>query len=165
VEKELCTFCLKLKTPIRCDECGVPTCKHCTSFTDESSFKFSEFLPEKLIDKAFCPNCYDDGISDELGVFQSALARAGQVDVFEKNQGKETRLMRRLEEPVEVKDYPDREGALLYLAFQAALKGFNILVDVDLKSKKVSGGGKYKKLVWSGRGTPMAARTYRPKTR
>lgn len=155
MEAHLCAFCSKNNTAIRCDTCKAVSCKHCSFFIDEHSFEFINLLPKNLIHKTFCPDCYTGGIAEEIEQLHETLRLAKDVNIYEKKQGTETRLLRRIEKPVHIKDCDDREEALLCLAFFAAQKGFNTLVDLELKATKVKLGGTYKKMVWSGSAVPI----------
>jgi hypothetical protein len=150
-----CAFCPVEKTAIRCDACAEPTCKHCSYFIDEDSFEFLTLLPEKLVHKTFCATCFHGGVSQEIDGLNEMLLRAKDINVFSIEQGKETRFLRRVEKPVRIENYEDRNEALICLAFMAVQRGFNTLVDLDLKSKKLSISGNYKKLVWSGSAVPI----------
>lgn len=112
-------------------------------------------MPERLIHKTFCPTCYNNGISSEIDELHRILSLAKEVNIFHKEQGAETRFFKRIEKPVKVENHEDKEEAQLVLAFLAAQRGFNTLVDFELKSKKVKLGGTYTKLVWSGTAIPM----------
>ncbi len=114
-----------------------------------------EMLPDDLKNKTFCTNCYNQGVGERITEYFDVVEKAKKVNVFSKIQSKETRRIKRTQPPVKVDDCNDREEALLKLAFLAAEKGFDTLVDVDLKSKKVGEGKTYKKLVWSGVGIPV----------
>lgn len=85
---------------------------------------------------------------------QALLEKAKNVDTFDKKQGSETRLIKRVEKPLKVTECDDREETLLRLAFLAAKKGYDTLVDVDIQSQKV-GNKTYKKLVWNGTAVPV----------
>ncbi|MBT4763182.1 MAG: hypothetical protein HOO06_15925 [Bdellovibrionaceae bacterium] len=154
MEKDTCIVCCTNKTAILCDSCDQHSCKHCCYFIDEDSFELFKFLPDSMRGKAFCPNCYNDNVADELEQFQEALIRAKDVDVYGVEQSSETRLMRRTAKLLKVQDCDDRKEALMHLAFSAARDGFKTIVDVDLKSTKV-GKGTYKKLIWSGTAVPL----------
>lgn len=81
------------------------------------------------------------------------LAKARNVGIYFKDQGKETRLLKRSEKPVRVLDCPDREETLLRLAFLAVKAGFIGLLDVDIVATKVRDGA-YQTSSWSGSGIP-----------
>ncbi len=78
---------------------------------------------------------------------------AKNVNIFLKNQSKESRIYKSDEPPITVEDFPDAEETLLRLAFKAVELKFNGLIAVDIYSKKVRIGG-YQTLSWSGTGIP-----------
>lgn len=77
--------------------------------------------------------------------------------VFMKAQFKETRFIKRLEEPVKVAECADYDETLLRLAFQAAQLNYNGVIDVDITSKKVRTGN-YQTSVFSGTAIPANVR-------
>lgn len=102
----------------------------------------------------FCPLCFNEKAEPILIEYQDILERAKSVDVFDKDQGTETRLIKRTEKPLRIVDCSDRKETLMRLAFIAAQKGFDTLVDTNITSRKVT-NGRYKKLVWSGTAVPV----------
>lgn len=82
------------------------------------------------------------------------MVRAENIIVFFKNQGKETRLIKRTEKPLRVTECDDREETLLRLAFLAAQNGFNGLIDVDIKAEKIFDHA-YQTKNWTGIAMPV----------
>ncbi len=154
MEAKECTVCCSNKTAIQCDICSCASCKHCCYFIDEDVFEFVSLLPEKLQNKAFCPNCYNENISEEMEYLKETMQKARDVDVYLKDQGTETRRIRRIQKPIHIKECADREETLMRLAFLAAQKGFDTIIGVDIQAKKV-GKGTYKKMIWSGTAVPV----------
>lgn len=77
--------------------------------------------------------------------------------VFMKAQFKETRLIKRLEDPISVVACADYDETLLRLAFRAAQLNYNGIIDVDITSKKVRTGN-YQTSVFSGTAIPANVR-------
>jgi hypothetical protein len=140
---------------LTCGLCACAVCKSCAEILAPEAFAYAD-APE-FAAGAFCRGCYDEKVAGPLNDYFETLESAKNVDVFFKKQGKETRLVRRNEKPLSVADCDDEDEAVLRLAFQAALGGFDSLVDVDLKSEKVRDGS-YQKLVWRGTGVPAKAK-------
>ena len=149
-----CQTCLSQKTALKCSECSEATCKSCSYFIDDTVFDFTDLLPENIKDQIFCTPCYHKIADPVLEKYKDCLEAAKDVNVYGAKQGHETGLIKRLEKPILVKDCSGREEALMRLAFFAAQKGYDTLVDVDIKPNKV-GKGTYKKLIWNGVGTPV----------
>lgn len=154
MEKVLCQSCSAQKTALRCEKCEEATCKKCSFFIDEDVFDHVELLPDNIQNKTFCTSCYHEGVYSVLEESREILERAKNVDVYGKDQGNETGLIKRIEKPIVIKDADDREETLLRMAYYAAQKGFDTLVDVDIKSKK-TGKGTYIKLIWDGYAVPV----------
>lgn len=77
--------------------------------------------------------------------------------VFMKAQFKETRFVKRLEDPITVAECADYDETLLRLAFRGAELNFNGIIDVDITSKKVRTGN-YQTSVFSGTAIPANVR-------
>jgi hypothetical protein len=152
--KPVCNSCNKPKATLECGLCQCSLCKYCAQFVEEDHFSFLASIPSYLSHTVYCGPCFDEKISPELQKYDALLEQAKQVDVYFSDQGKETRIIRRLEEPVKIENCPDRDEALLRLAFFAAQGNYNSLVDVELTSEKVRNGG-YQTLKWRGVGVPV----------
>ncbi len=158
MELSTCVLCHKNKTALRCDSCGEASCKKCVEFIDEDLLELIALLPEELKNKTFCLNCYNQGISEQVSDYLELVEKAKKVSVFSKIQSKETRRIKRIVDPVKVLDCEDRNETLMRLAILAVEKGFDTIVDVEIRSKKVGEGKAYKKLVWDGLGVPVDPR-------
>lgn len=77
------------------------------------------------------------------------MEKAKQILVYSKKESKITRLMKRLDEPFEVKDCADEYEATMRLAFKAVQSNKNVLIDFELTHDKVRNGS-YQKLIWKG---------------
>jgi hypothetical protein len=156
----LCSACLQpkasLKNNLHCGLCEKRLCKDCIQFVEESSFSFLNVVPDALKRGAYCAVCYDQTVAPARESYFETLERAKQVYVFFKKD--HIPLLHRSKTPVTVQDCPDREQALLRLAFFAAEQSFNALVEAKLVSKKVYVRG-YQSLRWSGTAFPAQVRT------
>lgn len=145
-----CCVCQKPKANLQCGSCQEQVCKSCSQFLGEEDFSF---LPEKerrFALGAYCTPCFDNEVGPALIEYNEILERARDVNVYMKNQSKETRLFRRTNEFLKVPSCDDREETLLRLAFLAARKGFNAIIDVDITSERVRHGGGYQSSNWQG---------------
>lgn len=149
-----CTSCLKQNPQLTCELCSAPVCKSCTQHLHiEEGLNFLRERPVELTHEMFCPACFDSKVMPKLEAFREIMARARDVNVFYKSQSKESRFVRRTEKPVKVDDCPDKDEAVLRLAFRAAEAGFNALLDVDLDARKVF-HGRWQSSVWFGSAVP-----------
>ncbi len=148
-----CCICQKSKTTLVCGICEQNLCKSCTEFVDGDQFAFLKTPPEFLKSSAFCTACYIEKVEPELNRYNSTLAAAREIAVFEISQGKETRHIKRLEEKLVVTDCLDKEETLLRLAFFAAQMGYNSLVDTDITPKKIRDGS-YQHTIYNGTAIP-----------
>lgn len=153
MESFVCGLCQKPKANFECSLCEKKTCKTCTEILPEGSFSFLEKIPDFLTHRYYCGQCFDEKVAPEQMNYSQMLSQARQLIVFYKNQSEETRLFGRNEKPLKVEGCADREETLLRLAFMAAQKKFNVLLSVELNSKKVRNHG-YQTLSWSGFGIP-----------
>jgi uncharacterized protein YbjQ (UPF0145 family) len=148
-----CCVCLKPKANLNCGICSQAVCKSCAQFLDENHFSFLAVIPDELQHSTYCSNCFDQKVAPELVTYNETMARAKDINVFLKNQTKESRLLKGSEEIYKVENCEDRKETLLRLAFKAAQANVNALINVDLVSTKVK-IGTYQRTMWSGSGVP-----------
>lgn len=157
MEKVLCDTCLSARTLLQCGLCKAPTCKTCSHFLDEDAFSFLPKVPEHLSLGTYCHACFEAKVAPELESYEDLMAAARQVDVYFKEQSKETRLIRREDISYVISECADREELVLRLAFLAASNGFTTLVDVEIVGIKVREHA-YHKTVFRGSATPAKVR-------
>ncbi len=155
MKKSQCQSCLKDKSNLTCQNCSQDCCKECIIFVDCNEFEIVTLLPVKIQEKAFCPSCFNIEASPIIAEYKEILDKAKSVNVYEIEQSQETHKMPRHERPIIIKECNDRNETLMRLAFFAVQRGFNTIIDVDLKSRKSHEGGTYRKLVWSGKAIPI----------
>jgi hypothetical protein len=153
MEKAVCSTCFKPKATLSCGHCTSAICKSCACFLDADSFEFLVERPPILAHDTFCNPCFEAEVSPLLGEYNETLARAQDVQIFTKLQFKETRFLKRDQDPIVIPDCDDRDELILRLAFQAAQKGLNGVIDVETESRKVKNGS-YQSTRWSGSGVP-----------
>ncbi len=152
--KIVCKVCQKPAPGLVCSCCSEPICKSCARFIEDENFAYWPEAKKKFAEHTYCTACFDTHVAATLAEYDGVFERAGRVAIFFKEQSKETRLIKRREELVHVKDGEDYDGSILRLAYQAALVDCNALVDVVLSSHKVKIGG-YTKTHWTGIGRPV----------
>ena len=152
-----CSSCFKPKANLICGICQDSICKKCTQFVDETSFSFLAKVPQDLSHTAYCETCFTQKVSPELIKYNEMMEQAKNIMVFMKAQFKETRLIKRLEDPINVVGCADYDETLLRLAFQAAQLNYNGIIDVDITSKKIR-TGKYQTSIFSGTAIPANVR-------
>ena len=135
-----------------CEVCEGPVCKKCLTVLDPETFSFLATIPEVLKHTNYCGNCYDEHVAPALDDYQGVMKRAEGVFVFFITQRKEIPITERTKEFFKVDDCPDRDETILRLAFFAAQLGYNALIEVDVKSKKIINGA-YQTSRWSGTGS------------
>ena len=150
---ENCCVCLKSSAPLKCASCAQSVCKKCAQFLEESRMGLWDQRPSYLKESVFCYNCHSEKVAPALERYDQQIEDAKNLSVFFDNQGKETRFLSRKEKAVTVERMPDREEALLKLAFQAVLLGYNGLIDVSIDYEKVKNGG-YQTHIYRGSGIP-----------
>ncbi|MFS4457819.1 hypothetical protein [Bdellovibrio sp. HCB2-146] len=153
MENSVCCSCQSTKAPLTCGMCQEAVCKKCTEFMDEGAFSFEPNVPAELSHSTYCRLCFDAKVSPALDDYNALKKQAKEVFVFFKDQNKESRLIKRLEDPIYVPECEDRNETLLRLAFLAAKGNFNVLVEVDITSEKKREGA-YQKTIWKGSAIP-----------
>ncbi len=150
-----CSSCQKPKAALSCGLCGQPLCKYCVQALDEADFSFLPEIPEELGHPFYCAGCFDATVAPQLLEYNEILEQAKGVFVFTKDQGKESRLIKRKEAPLKVTDCVDQNETILRLAFLAARAKHNAIVDVQITSEKVRNAG-YQSTKWSGVAIPAS---------
>ncbi len=82
------------------------------------------------------------------------MEKAKNVMMFTKDQTKMTGHLKRKEDPISIQDCEDEEEVILRLAFLAAKEGFNCILDVNIKSRKIISGS-HKKTIFSATAIPI----------
>lgn len=154
MEKQSCIMCQKTKSLLECGLCHESVCKYCAEIMPEGSFSFLANIPNELSHSVYCGPCFNDKIATALSSYNKTLEQAKEIRIFDTNQGKQTRFIRRIEKPFQIENCMDRNETILRLAFLAAKAGFNALVDVQVSSKKIRNEA-YQTLSWSGYGVPV----------
>lgn len=156
MKNQNCTTCQTPKTTLQCGLCHESLCKACAQFLEEETFSFLTKIPAEAAHSCYCGNCYTEKVVPLLESYQQMMEKAKNVAVYNKHQGKETRLVKRLERPIQVLNCPDHNEAVLRLAFLAAQMNYDAIVDVELKSEKIKNGS-YQTTRWSGTAIPAVA--------
>ncbi|MFP5384801.1 MAG: hypothetical protein ACLGHN_01895 [Bacteriovoracia bacterium] len=149
----VCKTCRKPKAPYICGLCEEHVCKACAQFQTDA-FSFLQKVPAELSHSVYCSQCFDEKIAAPLSDYEEMMEKAKDVMVFFKNESKKTGHIKRKEEPLKVEDCEDEDETVLRLAFFAAQKGFNCLLDVQLTNRKIIVGS-HKKTVFSGTAIPV----------
>lgn len=148
-----CSCCQKPKPQLECGLCKNAVCKKCANFVAEDAFSFLTKVSNELLHQVYCHSCFEEKVNSQLQSYQEQLEKARQVIVYDKKQTKETRLIKRSEEPLKVLGCRDREETLLRLAFLAVQKKYNALLDVEITSSSHREGS-YLITRWQGSGVP-----------
>lgn len=157
---EKCSLCNKNKATLTCGACDAKICKYCAEFVEGDRFYLLDALPEKLKHSTYCQYCYQSKVFPELEKYLENLEKAKEIIVFEKSQGKETRLIPRIEKSVKVENCKDHDETILRLAFFAVKLGLNAIIDVEITGKKVK-DGTYTTTVFSGTAVPAKVESHR----
>jgi hypothetical protein len=108
-------------------------------------------IPKDLTHSQYCLPCYGNKIRPMILNYRQTMKRAKDVLFLDKPRRNPVRILRKLNEPLLVKDCADREETILRLAFKAAELGFNSVVKASVNHKKIRNAG-YQKMIWQGTG-------------
>lgn len=139
MSNEICKTCKGPKAKYQCGICQECTCKKCTQFQVET-FSYLIKIPEILTHSQYCSQCFEEHIASELQDYQQTVEEAKEIVVFSKEYTKQTRLLNRRAEVLKVFDCEDEEDAMMKMSFQAVKLGYNSIIDVEFKNKKVING-------------------------
>lgn len=109
--------------------------------------------PPELRHTYYCGPCYDEKVAAYQADYDVTLGKAREINVFFKGSKSSVRVLRKAKELVRVTDAPDRDGAILTLAFQAAHEGYNAITEVEVVSRKLRTNHRQTSL-WSAEGIP-----------
>lgn len=154
MESTNCQTCKKPKATLECGLCHCPQCKKCAQMMDSDAFSFLEKIPDPLSHHAYCGQCFDNHVAQELQNYQDILEKSRDVTIYSKEQSKETRLIKRTDRLLKVTDCLDRDETIARLAFLAVKENFNTIIDVTVKNEKVIVGG-YQSLKFHGTAIPI----------
>lgn len=152
--KMTCSTCQKPKATLECGICHDSLCKSCTQFMDEETFAYLLKIPADLSHQTYCITCYDSKVAPELSAYNDDMEKAKGIVVFSTKETKITRHIRRLEDPIAVKDCLDEKEATMRLAFLAVRANHNVLIDFDVSYDKIRNGS-YQKLMWKAQALPV----------
>lgn len=157
MEKMICTVCQKPKATLECGLCQDHLCKYCARIMDEDSFSFLTEIPASLAHGVYCTPCFDSTVSAPLQDYTETMEQAKNIQVFFKAHSKETRLIKRVEDPIQVAHCADERDVIMRLAFLAVKSKHNGVIDIEVAAKKVKTGS-YQTTTWSGTGIPANVR-------
>jgi hypothetical protein len=157
MSKENCTTCGKTKSMLCCEVCAVSVCKNCAQFIDEDTFTFLDTKKPEMALTTFCNTCFDQHISPDLISYNETTEAAKNVSIYFNHQGKETRLMKRIDILFTVSNCADRDEVLMRLGFKAVQAGYNAVIDVNLVGTKVRLGS-YQTSTYNATGIPTNLR-------
>lgn len=146
-----CTICQKSNPKTQCQCCLEPLCKSCAQYVSEDTFKYLRPLPEALKHSIYCTVCFERDVAGPLADYEATVERAKDIMIFGIDQGKETRFIKRFEEPYKIIDGLDAQDVTMHMAFRAAHSGFNAVIDVNIKAEKIRDGS-YQTTSYSGTG-------------
>ena len=154
MEKIVCQTCLDAKTSLRCGICDEATCKACSQIIDEDAFSYLPSIPPHLSKGVYCHACFESKVRAEKEAYDLTMKAAANVDVYFKDQGKETRLIPRSKTiKYVIEECEGRDELILRFAFRAVLDGFTTIVDVDVIPVKLR-DGTYQKTIYKGSAVP-----------
>lgn len=153
MSQENCTTCHSKKANLKCGICSETQCKYCVEFNDEDQFSFLTIIPNELQHLVYCRPCFDKVVAPELAKYLETMEKAKNILVYFKKQGKETRLFKRLADPIFVKNGKSSHDVEMRLAFQAVQLNYNAIIDVDIVGAKVRDGS-YQTMSWTGSAMP-----------
>jgi len=157
MEKIVCQTCVSEKTALRCGLCDEATCKSCSQFLDSDAFSFLPEIPAPLSKEVYCHACFESQVRSAKEDYERTMAAAANIDVYFKDQGKETRLIPRSKTiKYVINECADRDELILRFAFRAVLDGFKTLVDVDITPVKMR-DGTFQRTIFKGTAVPANA--------
>src|SRR6185437_16020019 len=157
-------ICSQCRAPVSdpaspCELCQAPLCRKCRIFLSEEEFALAGERPPELLHSYYCGACHDEHVIPFQERYQETLEQAKQVNIIYKGSKSTIRVLRKATQAIQVANIRDRDEAILRLAYQAALLGFNAVIEVEVTSQKLRNEG-WQKSAWSGHGVPAEIRSH-----
>ena len=149
----LCISCRRPNAKHKCGICEEPVCKSCAQFLPAESFPFLTSKPEHLTHTYYCPACHSEKVAPEIESYDEIMSRAKEAFIFFTTQKAGLPILKKAKVPVKVEQCPDRDEAILRLAFAAAQAQYNCVVEVDVAHQKIREGA-YQTTNWRAQGFP-----------
>jgi hypothetical protein len=149
----ICASCRRPNPTRQCGVCEGAVCKSCVQNLEPSTFALLPEVPKELSHTYYCQACYDEHVATELERYTEILARAEEAFIFFTSQKAFIPLIVKSKEIFRVANIPDRDEAILRLAFLAARKDFNAVMEVEVVGEKVRDGA-YQTMKWRAQGHP-----------
>lgn len=157
-ESQHCVSCRSTKPTSPCGVCEEGVCKRCVQRTNEETFRYLPELPDILQRPQYCSRCWDENVAAPLAEYEDTLEKAKAVSVLPKSYRATIPIQKKATREIRVEDCPDRDEAILKMAFLAASEGYNALIKAEVNAQKVRNHG-YQKSSWSGSAIPAVIDT------
>ena len=152
-EARVCDTCRSTHVVSACALCENDLCKACIMAPPLHTFSLLTTIPDDLSHHSYCRFCYDEKVEPEASKYGATLEKANEVFIFFKTQRKEIPLLRKSKELFKVTECEDRDETILRLAFMAAEKDFNAVIDTEVSAEKKRHHAHHKHY-WEGTGIP-----------
>jgi uncharacterized protein YbjQ (UPF0145 family) len=155
-----CVDCRSPKAETTCTSCEGAVCRKCRVFLEKTDFPVArDLLPTELKFGYFCGRCYSSEIEPIRLEYDSTLEQAKQIIIIFKDSKSTLRVLKKALHKISTSGIPDRDEAVLHLAFQAVKSGFNAVINTEVSFKKVRNEG-YQTAVWEAHGLPAQVKSY-----
>jgi hypothetical protein len=146
-----CDLCGAPKAIKTCGPCEREVCKNCVAYLAPDQFRFHPAPPEFSKFGVFCIDCFENEVRAEVERYNEALERSEKVKIVRSSYHGYIPCLRKAERDTEVKDDAGRGIAVWRLKFLCAWEGFDTVIHLDTKHKKVRNEG-WETKSWSASG-------------
>src|SRR5258708_2214953 len=98
-----------------CGLCEGFFCKSCIEFLSSETFSFMHKIPKELTLNQYCLSCYAEKIQPKLLNYHQTMKRAKEILFLDKPRRRPLKILKKLKEPLLVKDCADREETIMRL--------------------------------------------------
>lgn len=148
-----CETCRQPNASTECELCANALCEDCVLAPPHGTFSLQATTPAELMKTTYCRFCYDEKVEPAVAKYEETKALAEEVFIFFTTQRKEIPLIRKSKEVLRVPECTDRDETILRLAFMAAGKGFNAVIETEVSAEKIRNHA-HQKMRWKGTGVP-----------
>ncbi len=146
-----CELCGSPKSYKSCGLCERAVCKNCVAFLEADKLRFHPNPPAFARHGIFCADCFESEVRAEVEKYEEVLARSEQVKIVRASFHGYIPCLRKADRTTEVNDDAGRGIAIWRLKFLCAWEGFDTVIELDTKHKKVRNEG-WENKVWSATG-------------
>ena len=147
MKTKVCSFCHTEAAHGPCGHCRAPLCRTCAQNLEPETFSLDPQLQLDFPPTFYCAPCMNETVAPKEAQYNETLERAKKVYIFHLGNPHPRSLVKLGQRPLSTTGSRDRDETYLRLGYQAAQKGFNAVVEVEVARGRPRN-------IWTGTGMP-----------